>query len=461
MRPSFVALRQHNFRLWAAGNLVSVTGTWMQVLGVNWLVLSTTGSATKMGAVVLLQSTPVLLLGPFGGALADRLPARPLLVASQTIHAGLALLLAFASTSGFGGINAIYAIVIAGGVVSAVDGPAMGRFGSTVVAPEHLGNALALGSTVNSAGRILGMSVGGVLVATIGPAPLFVANAVSFIAVIGSLFAMRLKALVNLIPPSVPENALRAVRSGLKYIASEPCVLIAFGLSFVLGSLGRNYQVTMGAMSAGPLQAGAGGYGALSTAFAIGGVLGGLLAAGQRDMSYRFLAGIGLTGSVLQVASGVMPNLWTFGLLMLSVAATAVIIDTVVSTRAQLDTRGEMRGRVLSLLAAISSLAGAVGAPVLGWMSETLGPRACLIIAGTVCSATCVGAAMYINRVRETCPAPPAPEPDLVADHLEPAADPVLSADPVGGAVARPTGELNAGEHHVPAAPVHTRSGAR
>jgi len=457
VRPSFVALRQYNFRLWSVGNLISVTGTWMQVLGVNWVVLETTGSATKMGAVVLLQSAPVLLLGPFGGALADRLPARPLLVTSQLIHGLLALLLAFFATTGFGGVNAIYGVVIAGGVVSSIDGPAMGRFGSTIVAPEHLGNALALGSTINSGGRILGMSLGGTLVATVGAAPLFLANALSFVAVIISLFALRLKALVTLVPPSVQENAFRAVRSGLKYIAKEPCVLIAFGLAFVLGSLGRNYQVTMGAMAAGPLDAGAGGYGVLSTAFAVGGVVGGLVAAGQRDLSYKFLAGIGLTGSVLQTASGVLPNLWTFGVMMVAIAATAVIIDTVVSTRAQLDTRGEMRGRVLSMVAAVGSLAGAIGAPLLGWMCETIGPRAALVTAGVVCSVFCAGAAVYISRIRETCPAPPAPDPEVVADHLEPAADPVLSADPVGGAVARPTGELTAGDHAVPAGATRRR----
>ncbi|WP_117213425.1 MFS transporter [Allorhizocola rhizosphaerae] len=405
MRPSFVALRQHNFRLWAAANLVSVTGSWMQVLGMNWLVLSATGSPARMGVAVLLQALPVLVLGPFGGALADRLPARPTLVVTQAVYALLALAMAVSSSTGVGGLAAIYAITFLSGVVAALDGPAMGRFGSTVVAPEHLGNALALGSMVNSAGRIVGMSLGGVLVAVLGPAPLFLARAISIAPIIAALFGMRASALVDLVPHKVSENAFKAVRTGFRYVRAEPLVLMAFALAFVLGSLGRNYQVTMGAMVAGPLESGAGGYGALSTAFAVGGVLGGLIAAARRDMSYRFLAGIGLAGSVLQVASGLMPSLWTFGAMMVFIAATAVIIDTVVATRVQLDTRGDMRGRMLALLTVTGSLAGAIGAPLLGWMSETLGARGSLVIAGVVCAAACVGAGLALKRVTGLSPA--------------------------------------------------------
>lgn len=442
MRPSFVALRQHNFRLLTAGNLVSVTGTWMQVLGVNWLVLTLTGSPTQMGVAVMVQALPVILLSPYGGALADRLPARPLLAVTQALHIVLSLGLAYVAASGHGGIRAVYAIVLLSGVISAVDGPAMGRFGSTVVAPEHLGNALALGSIVNSAGRVLGMSLGGVVVAAFGPAPLFVVNAASFAAVLIGLAALRTDALVTLEPATVEETAMRAVRQGLRCVLIQPTLLITFVLAIVLGSLGRNYQVTMAAMSAGPLDAGAGGYGILSTAFSVGAVAGAVLVTARQDLSYEFLIGVGFAGSVLQAVSGFMPNLTTFALTMVLVAATSVVIDTVVSTRVQLDTREAMRGRVLSLLAANGSLAGALGAPVLGWLCEVIGPRLCLVAAGIVCALACVGAWLAIRRAEPAVSYRGEPVPECVADHLAPAADGVLGADPVSGPTARAMGEL-------------------
>ena len=145
----------------------------MQVLGVNWYVLSETGSATSMGFAVLLQALPTLLLSVWGGALADRLPAKPLLIGAQVAHAALAAGLAVVAVTGAGGLPAIFAISLVTGAVSAIEGPVMGRWASTLVDRETLGNALALGSLTNSAGRILGMSVGAVVVAAVGPALLF------------------------------------------------------------------------------------------------------------------------------------------------------------------------------------------------------------------------------------------------------------------------------------------------
>ena len=173
MGTTFIALRERNFRIWMGAGFVSVSGTWMQSLAVNWYVLQATGSAGLMGLAVLLQSLPVLLLSSWGGALADRLPGRPLLLCTQLLHAALAASLAVATWSHVGGLGMVYVISTVGGVVNAIEGPAMGRYGSTIVEPGALTNALSLGSLVNSCGRILGMALGGVAAATIGPAPLF------------------------------------------------------------------------------------------------------------------------------------------------------------------------------------------------------------------------------------------------------------------------------------------------
>ena len=399
MRTTFAALRHRNYRIWAGAGFVSVIGTWMQVLGVNWYVLQATGSATSMGLAILLQAIPTLLLSTWGGALADRLPARPLLVASQVAHAVLAAGLAAVAWSDSAGLPLVYAISLISGAVSAIEGPVMGRWGSTLVDRETLGNALALGSLTNSAGRILGMSAGAVVVAAAGPAPLFAVNAASFAAVVLALLAVRQNELHTHGMADIDRPAAaNGVRAGFSYLLRQPIVLTALALSFVLGSLGRNYQVTMAAMSDGPLGAGASGYGFLSTVFAIGTVVGALVAARTRNLSYAILVGAGVLGSGLQIFAGLAPGTWSFAALILPIAAAAVIIDTTVGTRAQLDTDPRMRGRVLAAIAVTGSVSAAVGAPLLGWLSEYVGPRQTLVLAGTVTALTSVAAGVLLAR---------------------------------------------------------------
>jgi MFS family permease len=394
---TFVALRQRDFRIWMGAGFVSISGTWMQALAINWYVLQATGSTTRMGFTLLLQALPVLLLSSWAGALADRLPGRPLLLCTQLAHAGLAAGLAANAWGHIGGLWTVYAISAAGGLVNAIEGPAMGRFSSTIVDRATLTNALSLGSLVNSGGRILGMSLGGVIVAAAGPAPLFAGNAISFLAVIVALLAIHPRGNHG---PELAARGLAAhgdapahgVRAGLRYLRRQPVILITLGLATVLGSLGRNYQVTMAAMSKGPLHGGASGYGLLSTFFAVGTVFGAFAAARRPHLGYQTLIGAGLLTSVLQLASGLTTGVWSFAAVLLPIAAGAVLIDTTVSARVQLDTLTEMRGRVLAAMSVTSSLAGAAGAPLLGWLSEYAGPRQTLVLAGMLSAIACVAA---------------------------------------------------------------------
>ncbi len=425
MPPMFRALGQRNYRLWATADLVSVTGSWMQVLALNWLVLDRTGSAASVGLSVLLQALPALLLGSWAGALADRFPPQRVIRYAQSTHAVLALAMA-ALAWGDGPLSGFYLLSVLSGLVGVFDGPALGRFGSQVVGPADLGNALALGSVLNSAGRILGMSLAGVLVGVLGEPVLFLGNALSFVAVLVALARIRPE-LLHPLAVSPPERA--GIRAGLRYLRADHRVLVLFLLGFALSSLGRNYQVTMAAMSQGPLNAGAAGYGLLSTVFAVGTVLGGLVAAQRPALTLRLLLVTAATTGMLQAVSGLSNGVFAFATLLIPIAAGAVLIDTTMSTRVQLDTAEEMRGRVLSAQGMVSAGAGAVGGPLLGWLCEDIGPAVTLHLAGAaVILATLVA---WFALTRTAARPTPAPQARATA---EPAPAEVAPAD-----VAAPT----------------------
>ncbi len=392
----FRALRHRNYRLWAASDLVSSTGTWMQVLGLNLIVLESTGSVTAVGLTILFQALPMLLLGSWAGALADRLPLRPVVLTTQSLHVLLAATLAVIALTG-ASTTAIYAIAVLTGLVAVFDGPPMGRLAARVVGPDDLGNALALGSIFNSTGRILGMSIGGVLGGLGGGFLLFCVNGISFLAVIAAVLAIRPDTLH---PMEVSPPHRSGVMAGLRYLRGERQLLVLFALGFVLSSLGRNYQVTMAAMSTGPFHAGAAGFGLLSTVFAVGTVGGGLLAAQWRTLSLRVLLGAALVTSALQVVSGFSGDLLLFAAAILPIAVGAVVIDTAMGTRVQLDTAGDMRGRVLAAHGTVAAGAGALGGPLVGWMSDAMGPGAALQVSGVVAVLATVAAAAALVRIR-------------------------------------------------------------
>ncbi|GAA5116874.1 MFS transporter [Pseudonocardia adelaidensis] len=411
----FRALGHRNYRLWAASDLVSSTGTWMQVLGLNWLVLESTGSATAVGLTILFQAVPMLVLGSWSGVLADRLPLRPLVLATQTLHLLLAAALAVIALAG-ATTTAVYAVAALTGLVSAFDGPPMGKLAAQVVGRADLGNALALGSVLNSTGRILGMSLGGVLAGLGGASLLFGVNAASFVAVIAAVVAIRPGTLH---PMEVSTPRRSGMLAGLRYLRGESRLLVLFALGFVLSSIGRNYQVTMAAMSTGPLQAGAAGFGLLSTVFAVGTVGGGLFAARCRQLGMRVLIGAALVTSSLQLLSGFSPGLLPFAAVILPIAAGAVVIDTALGTRVQLDSAEDMRGRVLAAQATVSAAAGALGGPLVGWMSETFGPALALQLAGVVALMATVAAVAALVRIRDARRVPHPPRED--ADEPVPA----------------------------------------
>ncbi|MEV4729688.1 MFS transporter [Saccharopolyspora sp. NPDC049426] len=385
--PMFRALRHPNYRRWAVADLVSVTGAWMQNLALNWFVLVKTGSPGLLGLSLLFQLLPGVLLGSVAGSVADRWPTKRVLLVTQSLHGVLAVVLAGVAWVD-GPLSAVYALALAGGVVTVFDGPALGRFGSQLVPREDLSNALGLGSILSSGGRILGMGLAGALVAVTGVPLLFVINAVSFGAVLLAIGKVREEGMFHLATSTAERTGIKA---GVRYVLGHRPLVLMFLLGFVLSCLGRNYQVTMAAMSEGPLAAGPEGYGMLSVIFSAGTVLGGFVAAACKNLTLRLVLWSALGTSVLQFFSGATPTLWSFATLLVPIAIGAVVLDTATSTRIQLDTDEDMRGRVLAAKGIVTAASGAIGGPLLGWLSEFAGPGPALEIAG---AATVVATAV-------------------------------------------------------------------
>jgi hypothetical protein len=383
------------FRLWAAANSISVIGLWMQVLAASWLLLIATGSATQMGLGLLGQAVPALLLGPWAGTIADRVPARPLLTLTLMLQAGVSITLGVVAFGDHVTLPAVYAAMLVSGALATFAHPSLGRLGSLTVDHSHLSHALTVGSLSNAAGRVIGMSLGGVVIATAGTGPVFLVNAAALATAVGVLHLMgaRVPGAIGTgypagagHPDSAADTAAppTTVWAGLRYLMGDPMVVITLGLAFLLGVIGRSYQVTMASMSNGPLNGGPDGFGKLSIAFAVGTIVGGVLAGRAGRFRFRHLVLVAVAMSVVEALSGLAPGMLVFAAALLPIAAAAVVAETVIATRLQLDQPLAVRGRVLAVLGAAGAVAGTVGAPALGLVSDVLGPRGALGLIGVI-----------------------------------------------------------------------------
>jgi MFS family permease len=379
---SLRALAHVDYRRWAAAGTLSVTGTWMQVATQAWLLLQLSDSGAVLGAGVALNAVPGLVLGPWGGVLADRFSRRRILLFTQTVFALLAATQAVAAMTGSLTVTTLLVFSFLAGLVGVIDGPAAGALGTTLVPPEDLPNAAALGSATNSLGRIVGMSVAGVLIAVAGPGLAFCVNAVSFLPVLAVLVRLRTRTFPASAATQRPWVALKA---GLRFVIGRRDLCWLLALTFVLGALGRSYQVTMGLMVDDVLGGGAAAYAACSTAFAVGALGGAAVAAHLRRVTGRVVVTAAAVGAVGQVIAGAAPTLPIFLALIVGIAAAAVVLDTAASTCVATSSPDALRGRVLAVAAAASAGAGAVGGPALGALGEAFGARAALLVGGLVC----------------------------------------------------------------------------
>ena len=398
-KGTFRSLKGFNYRMWAAGAIVSNVGTWMQRTAQDWLVLTqlTHNNATAVGVVMSLQFGPQVLLLPLTGFAADHIDRRKLLLATQAAMGALALGLGILTVTGVVQLWHVYVFAFLLGCVTAFDSPARQTFVSDLVGEADLSNAVALNSTSFNAARLIGPAVAGVLIATVGTGWVFLINAASFAAVLGSLTLLR---VAELHLKGKAPRARGSLAEGFRYVWKRPDLKAVLLMLFLIGTFGFNFPIFLSTMSVTVFHKGPGQYGLLSSIMAIGSVAGALLSARRAQPRISLLlAAAAMFGGGLALAA-IMPSYGLFALPLVIVGVSAQTFTTTAIGAVQLSTEPAMRGRVMAILLAIALGATPIGAPIVGWVADAFGPRWALSIGAAAGFAAAIVAVVYIIRYR-------------------------------------------------------------
>ncbi len=405
-RVTFAALSVPNYRRYVSGQAVSLIGTWMQMTAQAWLVLTLTHSATRLGIVIALQTIPVLLLGPYGGVIADRVDKRRLMVLLQAAMGVQALVLGVLTVTGEVRYWQIAGLAVVLGLNNCFESPARQAFVLELVGADRLHNAVSLNSVLQNAARAIGPAVAGVLIATVGVGICFLANAVSFVAVVASLLTLD-RALLRPSPPVARERG--QLRAGLRYVGRRPELLLPLVMMACIGALAYEFPVTLPVMAHQAFHRGAEVFGLMTAAIGIGAVAGGLFTAarGRSGLGPLLLAAT-LFGVVL-LAAAAAPTLPAELVALVLVGAASVSFTAIGNSSLQLAAAPDMRGRVMALWLVAFQGSTPIGGPVIGWVCAWAGPRIGLGVGGVTCLLVALAGALVVRSLRAARRGPAAP----------------------------------------------------
>lgn len=371
---TFRSLRNRGYRIWFAGSLASNIGTWVQRTAQDWLVLTqlTPHNATALGVVMALQFGPHIALLPFTGSAADRFDRRRLLVATQSAMFLLALALGLLTLLGTVALWHVYAFALLLGCVTAFDAPASQTFVSALVGDADLSNAVALNSTSFNVARMVGPAIAGLLLASVGTGWAFMINAASYLAVLGALWALRAQARHA---GAHAASTGRGFLEGLRYVRGRPDLRAIFWMLFLVGTFGLNFTIFISTMAVSVFHEGASRYGLLMSIMAIGTLSGSLLAARRQRPRIEILLTSATVFGVGCALAAVMPTYWLFGASLMVIGVSALTFANSTNSLLQLGTEPAMRGRVMAMRLALALGGTPLGAPVVGWVADTAGPR--------------------------------------------------------------------------------------
>jgi MFS family permease len=395
------ALRHRNFRLFWFGQLISLVGTWMQSVAQAWLVLLLTHDPFWLGVVAAVQFTPVLVLGLFGGILADVLPKRRTIIGTQAVLMVLALVLAGLSWGGVVQVWHILVLAFALGLVNAVDMPTRQAFVMEVVGREDVANAVALNSAVFNAARIVGPAVAGLVIGVAGVTVCFVLNGASFVAVIVGLLAMReadLHSGARLARPNTVREVGANLGEGLRFVRRTPVVLLAVSLVGLVSTAGMNFNVLVPAMANDVLHVGASGFGFLMSAMGLGSLVAALAIAYLRRPRLSILLVGAFALGTLEVVFGSVRFFPLAMVAVFGVGAGAIAMTATANSAIQLAVPDALRGRVMSVYMTVFAGSTPVGGLFAGWLASSFGAPVALAIGGGVSALVVLGATAWVVR---------------------------------------------------------------
>jgi MFS family permease len=405
-------------RWWSLANFLSNAGTWMQLTVQNLLVLKITGSAAATGLSISVQAAPALLVSLAGGAAVDRWPRKTTAAVSQALLGAVAFVTAVLVALDRLDLTVLMVLAAVTGLVATVDGPACALLGNDLVRKEDVPSAIGVGSLVHSAGRLAGTALAGVTVGVLGTAAAYVGNGLSFLFVAAVIPFLRPVHQADDTPAAtkvtIPaqrgartrtedRTADMTVRQGLAFFMRRPRLVALAGITGISAVFGRNYGLTLAVLVTGPLAAGAGAFGMVSTVLAVGGIVGAVLGARLRRPSVRLVGMLAAGGGLLQAVAGFSPSLAVLLVLVLPMAVVESVSDTAGTTVLQTDPPAHLRGRVLGVWATIGTVWGLGGPPALGLLMELAGPRGALVTGGLLIAGS-IGAGFVLRRRRTTTP---------------------------------------------------------
>jgi MFS family permease len=398
LRRAVSSLAVPNYRRYFAGQVVSVSGNWMQMVAEMWLILKLTHSGVSVGLTAGLQFVPILLLGAWGGLIADRFPKRRVLMITQPLMAVPALTLWVLTTAGTVQPWMVFALVVARGTVNAFDNPARQSFVIELVGPERVVNAVSLNSVIVQSARIIGPATAGGVIALVGVGPCFALNSLSFVAMFVALRGMDPRALRAAAPA---ERARHELRAAVRYLAGAPALWIPLGMMVLVGTLSFNFQVIMPLLASQTWHGTAATYGLLTASMAVGSVIGALASGARGRVSAPILV-VAATGfGVLELLAAIAPTLPLQVLALIPLGAVSVTFSAGVNSTMQLAVTPAMRGRVMALYSVVFLGSTPIGAPLVGWLAQIAGPRAGMALGAAAALAAAALAAIAYGRTND------------------------------------------------------------
>ncbi|TDO44591.1 putative MFS family arabinose efflux permease [Kribbella sp. VKM Ac-2527] len=401
-RDTFSALQVRNFRLLVSGLLACSIGGWVQRIAQDWLVLTLTGSATAVGITTALQFLPTLLLGMYGGVIADRFPKRRVLLVTQATMGSIAAILAVLAFTGDVQVWQVYTMALALGLATAVDNPTRQSFVTELVEKDRLRNAISMVSSTFQLGSLIGPALGGAMVGVLGTGWSFAVNAATFFVSISALLRMREHEMPGLNAARKASQGMRirdGLRDGFRYAVHEPAVRWAIVLVGIFGMFTISLAVTLTAFADIVFNTGATGYGVLNSVVAAGALIGALLSARRiRPTRLRNLVGIASLLAITEMLAAIQPSLWTFLPLLAALGMATLMFLTAAQSMVQLTTPDGLRGRVSGLYNLVFIGGGAIGGPLVGFIAEHWGARVSLLMAGLIPAIATVAIGIKLAR---------------------------------------------------------------